>query len=98
MANTYSIAEARNRFAALIRQAEKSKKPVQVTRRGESVAVILSADEYDRLLANQPEQDFWTASQSWREKWRAADLDIDPDEIWQETRDKTPAPDVNPWP
>ncbi|WP_420630696.1 type II toxin-antitoxin system Phd/YefM family antitoxin [Candidatus Leptofilum sp.] len=58
MATTYSIAEARNQFAALVRDAEESKQPVQVTRRGQPVAVILSAEEYGRLLANQSKRDF----------------------------------------
>jgi prevent-host-death family protein len=40
---SYSIAEARDQFAALVRRVEEQKQPVHVTRRGETVAVILSA-------------------------------------------------------
>ena len=36
MTTTYSIAEVRNQFAALIRQVEEEQTPVQVTRRGEN--------------------------------------------------------------
>lgn len=97
MITSYSIAEARNQFAALIRDAEESKKPVQVTRRGQPVAVILSAEEYARLLANQSERNFWAAYQEWRQKWHVSDLDLDPDEIWGDVRDQTPAPDSDPW-
>ena len=44
MNTTYSIAEARNQFADLIHKVEEKGEPVQVTRRGEPVAVILSKD------------------------------------------------------
>jgi prevent-host-death family protein len=97
MATSYSIAEARNQFAALVRDAEESNRPVEVTRRGQPVAVILSAEEYARLLANQPERDFWAAYEEWRQKWQVPDLDMDPEEIWGDVRERTPAPDVNPW-
>lgn len=94
---TYSIAEARNQFAAIVRDAEDTNQPVQVTRRGQPVAVILSAEEYAKLLANQPKRDFWTAYLEWRQKWDIDNLDIDPDDIWADVRDRTPAPDTNPW-
>ena len=96
MTTTHSIAEARNQFAALIRNAEENHQPVQVTRRGQPVAVILSAKEYARLLANQLERNFWTAYQDWRQKWNISDLDIDPEEIWGDVREQTTAPDRDP--
>ena len=94
---SYSIAEARNQFAAIVRDAEETNQPVKVTRRGQPVAVILSAEEYARLLSNQPKRDFWAAYQQWRQKWQVEELDLNPDEIWGDIRDKTPAPDNNPW-
>ncbi len=97
MTTSYSIAEARNQFAALIRDTEESNRPVQVTRRGQPVAVIISAEEYARLLANQPERDFWAACEEWRQKWDVSGLDIDPEEIWGDVRERTPAPDIDPW-
>lgn len=97
MATSYSIAEARDQFAALVRDAEESNRPVQVTRRGQPVAVILSAEEYARLLANQPERDFWAAYEKWRQKWQVSDLDMDPEEIWGDVRERTPVPDIDPW-
>lgn len=97
MTTTYSIAEARNQFAALIRNAEENNQPVQVTRRGQPVAVILSAEEYERLLANQQKRSFWAACQDWRQKWNVSELDIDPNEVWGNVREKSPAPDNDPW-
>ncbi len=94
---TCSIAEARNQFAALIRHVEEENAPVQVTRRGEPVAVILSQQEYEALLARPPQKSFWAAYLAWRKKWDVDNMDIDPDEIWGNVRDKTPTPDTNPW-
>ena len=96
---TYSIAEARNQFAALIHDAENHNKPVHVTRRGRLVAVILSLDEYNRLKGEGPKRDFWASYLAWREKWSVEELDLDPDDIWADVRDRTPPRDEyeNPW-
>lgn len=96
MTMTYSITEARNQFATLIRNAEEKKQPVQVTRRGRPVAVILSTEAYARLVANQPQHNFWAAYQEWRQKWDASDLDIDPEVIWGDIREHAPAQDSDP--
>ena len=94
---TYSIVEARNQFTALVRDVEKTAKSVEVTRRGNPVVVILSTEEYKRLLDNQPKRDFWTAYQQWRQDWNVDQLDLDPDKIWGDVRDRTAAPDTDPW-
>lgn len=96
MTMTFSITEARNQFATLIRNAEENHQPVQVTRRGQPVVVILSTEEYARLLANQPERNFWAAYQGWRQKWNFSELNIDPEEIWGDVREQTAAPDNDP--
>jgi prevent-host-death family protein len=49
MLDQYSIAEARNNFAALVRDVETKEGAVAVTRRGKQVAVLLSIEEYGRL-------------------------------------------------
>ncbi len=96
MQTQYSIAEARNKFAALIRKVEESEKPVQVTRRGQPVAVILSAEEYKRLLAQQKKRDFWQAYEAWRQEWQheILDQDIDP---FADVRDRSPGREVDLW-
>jgi len=43
-----SIAEAKNEFTSLVREAEAGK-PIDVTRRGKRVAVLMSADAAERL-------------------------------------------------
>jgi prevent-host-death family protein len=96
MSTTYSIATARNQFSALIRQVEEEQTAVQVTRRGKPVAVILSQDEYEELLARQSKRDLWQAYQAYREQWRDVEMDITED-IWEDIRDKTPPREENPW-
>ncbi len=78
MQATYSIFQARNNFATLVRDAEESGKPVEVTRRGQPVAVTLSIAEYERLTRRP---DFVTRYAAWRTDW-AVDTWEDSD-IWE---------------
>ena len=48
MPKSYSIAEAKNHFTELVRDVENDS-PIQLTRRGKPVAVLLSTREYERL-------------------------------------------------
>ena len=93
---TYSIAEARNQFTALIRQAEEDQRPIHITRRGQPVAVIASASEYERLSARQPQVDFWQAYMEWREKWQVDEWDdtVDP---FADVRDLSSGREINVW-
>lgn len=50
---TYSVAEVRRNLARLIRSAERGK-AIEITRRGEPVAVLLSATEYLALTGERP--------------------------------------------
>ena len=53
MARRYSIAEARQEFARLVRRVERGR-PLEITRRGRPVAVLMSASEYPRLAGERP--------------------------------------------
>ena len=68
-----SVAEARRNFAGLIRRAEQGR-AIEITRRGESVAVIMSASDYLALTGER--QSFVEAARRVR-----ARLDIDSLEI-----------------
>lgn len=96
MTLSYSIAEARNQFAALIRRIEEEERMVQVTRRGEPVAIILSQEEYERLMAQRPKRDFLQAYREYQETWQDVPMDIEGD-IWEGVRDKMPPREDNPW-
>ena len=50
---SYSVAEARQNLPRLIRDAERGR-TVQITRRGEPVAVLLSASGYRALAGEGP--------------------------------------------
>ncbi|WP_458789503.1 type II toxin-antitoxin system Phd/YefM family antitoxin [Adonisia turfae] len=97
--NQYSIAQARDRFTQLVHEAEQGK-AVEVTRRGQRVAVLVSAEEYDRW--HKPKQDFWQSVLAWREKFGLDTRDEDEDdrefeEIMATVRDKSPGPEPFEW-
>ncbi len=83
----YSIAEARDRLAALVHEAECGR-PAELTRRGRPVAVILSLDAY-RRLAQSEQADFWSAYERFRESVDPADLVDEPDPF-ADVRDRSP--------
>lgn len=85
MIKQYSIAEARNHFAAIVHDL-KSAFPVKVTRRGKPVAVLIAIEEYERLVANKT--DFWDAYEAFRQSVDLAQLDIGPD-IFDGVRDNS---------
>ena len=63
-----SIADAKNRLTELLYEAEEGA-PVQVTRRGQPVAVLLSEAEYLRLKsAAAGAADFAAWALGWREQ------------------------------
>jgi prevent-host-death family protein len=91
MSKRHSIADARNNLPKLVRQAE-SGKPVELTRRGEPVAVLVGRKEYDRLIT--PSRTF---ADAWEEFSRTVDLrlaNIDPDEVFSDVRDDAPGRDA----
>ena len=84
MAKRHSIAEARNSLPTLVREAE-SGKAVELTRRGEPVAVLIGRRQYERLTMR-----YRGFSKAYREFKREVDLDelgIDPDELFAGARD-----------
>ena len=90
MLKRYSIAEARQDLAAIIHEAETSG-PIQFTRRGKGVAVLLSQADYEQLTSRR--QDFWEAYQAFRALPDFADVDVDP-EIFM-VRETSPGRDVS---
>ena len=80
---SYSIAEARNKFTAIVHAVETTA-AIELTRRGEPVAVLISIDEYKRMKEGQKE--FWSAYIDFRQKFNLQTLAIDPDEIYADAR------------
>ncbi len=86
MLKSYSIAEARNHFAEIVRDLEHES-PVQFTRRGEPVGILLSPREYARLQKGKV--DFWEAYLAFRQHLDEEGIDLNPDEIYADIRDRS---------
>jgi prevent-host-death family protein len=86
MSDRYSIAEARHNLAALVHDLERTPR-IELTRRGEPVAVLLSLREYRRL--SRPAPDFWQAYQQFRKTVEAARTELNPDDVFDKVRDRS---------
>ena len=73
MKRNVSVAEVRRNLASLIRTAERGR-AVEITRRGEPVAVLLSASEYLHLKGERPA--FKAAVDAVRDRLEVEQLDI----------------------
>lgn len=91
MAESYSIADARRNLPMLIREAEAGK-ALRLTRRGHAVAVIVGCDLFERLQAGRIS--FKEAYEKFRLDADPAALDLDPDELFADVRDKSSGRDV----
>ena len=91
MPKQYSIAEARNRFTAIVRDVERES-AVELTRRGKPVAVLLSIQEYKRLSGNK--NGFWKAFTAFRNRVNLQELGIEPD-FFTGLRDQSPGREVS---
>jgi hypothetical protein len=65
---------------------------VEITRRGRTVAVLLSASEYERLTSDK--RGFWDAVEEFRRSVDPALLEP-VDEIFEPVRDTSPGRDVD---
>jgi prevent-host-death family protein len=91
MPKQQSIAAARSNLPQLVRQAE-SGETIELTRRGESVAVLIGRRQYERLASRSRR-----FSEAWNEFIRDVELSelaIDPDEIFSDLRDMRPGREV----
>jgi prevent-host-death family protein len=61
-----SIAEVKNQLPELLREVEKGK-PVEITKRGEPVAVVLSVGDYKQLVNKEKAGSFWNKINALRE-------------------------------
>jgi PTS system cellobiose-specific IIB component len=88
----YSIAQAKDKLTQIIRAAEAGDS-VEITRRGEPVAVILSIAAYQKL--QQPRPTLGEAVREFRQYIAAEGIEIDPDEIFGDIRDRSPGREVD---
>lgn len=90
MPHQYSIAQARDQFTQIVQKAEDGE-PVQITRRGQPVAVLLSHSAYQRMTLLKPY--FGEALESFRDSFEIQTLDINPEQVFS-VRDRTPGREV----
>ncbi len=90
MPKRFSIAEARHNLAALVHELEH-RPSVELTRRGEPVAVLLSVREYRRLQSRSV--GFWAAYQAFRDSVNLPQLQIEPS-VFAGLRDRSPGREV----
>jgi len=91
MSRSYSIAEARQNLAALVHELEE-KDHIELTRRGEPVAVLVSMRTYQRLTSSKT--NFWEAYKNFRQAHPLEQLNIEAD-VFENLRDKSPGRQVN---
>ena len=85
MGKRHSIAEARSSLPTLVREAE-SGKTVELTRRGQPVAVLIGKRQYERLTSKQSR--FSTVYADFTRGIDLKELAIDPDELFAGARDE----------
>ncbi|MCG8423978.1 MAG: type II toxin-antitoxin system Phd/YefM family antitoxin [Proteobacteria bacterium] len=87
VARSYSIAQAKDQLARLVREAETGK-PVELTRRGKPVAVVVSFADYARMQGRVPS--LWERLSDFRETEGLEDLE----NVFGDVRDTSAGRDV----
>ena len=85
MAKQQSIADARRSLPGLVREVE-SGKAVELTRRGEPVAVLIGRRQYMRLISRY--RRFSEAYGEFTRGFALEELAIEPDEVFAGVRDQ----------
>ena len=91
MTDRHSISEARRNLPTLIREAENGK-AVELTRRGEPVAMLIGRRLFERLASNR--RGFIEAYRDFTNDVDLAELALDPDGLFGDVREETPGRDV----
>ena len=92
MTKRYSIAEARRNLPRLVHEAERGK-AVELTRRGASVAMLISRHRFEQLASNH--SDFAEAYRTFAKSVDLEKLNLDPDQVFSGVRADTQGRDVH---
>jgi antitoxin Phd len=90
MSKSYSIASAQSHLPGILHDVERGE-PVEITRRGKPIAVVVSIDEYRRM--NVPTKGFAEVYGAWRRSVAPEDLG-DGVAYFEGLRDPSIGPDV----
>jgi prevent-host-death family protein len=88
VATQQSITDARTNLPQLVREAAAGE-AIELTRRGERVAVLIGQKEYERLAAARPRR-FSEAWDAFVRELSPAGLKIDPADVFSGVRDPRP--------
>ena len=91
MSDRHSIAEARRNLPALIREAENGKE-VELTRRGEPVAMLISHRAFKHLTSIR--RGFVAAYRDFTSNIDVSNLELNPDELFGNVREETGGRDI----
>ena len=91
MTDRHSIAEARRNLPALIREAENGKQ-VELTRRGEPVAMLISHQAFKYLTSIR--RGFVAAYLDFTSNIDVSNLELNPDELFGDVREETGGRDI----
>ena len=91
MPGRHSIAEARRNLPSLVRDAENGR-AVELTRRGEPMAVLIGLREFKRLTSRR--RGFGDAYREFATSVGLDGLALDPDELFGDVRDEAPGREV----
>jgi len=92
VSKSYSIAQAKNLLGRLVHEAEEGS-PVELTRRGRPVAMVVSVPEFERL--SRPRRLFAALYEDFRRRFDLAELGIDPDEVFAVDNDASAGKDFS---
>jgi prevent-host-death family protein len=90
MTRQYSIAEAKDHLSRILHDVEKGK-PVELTRRGEPIAVLVSYQQFNR--AHKHKRGFWEALMELRREMERNGGFLEEGDF-KDLRDKSPGRDV----
>ena len=84
MSNQYSLLQAQEQLTKIIREVEDGT-PVEITRDDKPVAIVISIEEYNRLLSVN--SSFWKSLEKFYQEIDVKEAEISP-EIFDGVRDK----------
>lgn len=92
MTHQYSIDQAQTHLEQILNEVEQGGS-IELTRSGKRVAVLISTQEYDQLRSGKTS--FWEALQKFRQQIELEGIDLEPEKIFEDIRDKSPGREVN---
>lgn len=96
MTRQYSLSYAQDNLSDIVRRMEEGV-PVELTEKGEAVAVLVSCEDFKRYKSHTPNRpkangDLWKAIQEWRSE---QDFDkVNFDDVFDNVRDRSPGREV----